>query len=199
MNNKVRVFLFIIAFVIGDVVCASNILTSSKEISRYEKKVLRLVSKYEKEDYTKVEHLTVFYCNYVGELVSDSLLSSSFLSNIEMCFGEFPRKRFLFGETLFFPEDKDYVVSCVHWNKTRGVSHLNDKINEDEKLLLELCQRFNIQYCLYLGRDDAWTMDCILIDKGGKLYYYKYRKDHVVFGLLKEYVDDLLKEWKTMD
>lgn len=198
MNNKVLVFLFI-AFVVGDVVCASNILTSSKEISRYEKKVLRLVSKYEKEDYTKVENLTVFYCNYVGELVSDSLLSSSFLSNIEMCFGVFPRKRFLFGETLFFPEDKDYVVSYVHWNKTRGISHLNDIINKDERLLLELCHRFNIQYCLYLGRDDAWTMDCILIDKDGKSYYFNHRNNDVVFGLLNEYVNELLKEWKEKD
>lgn len=174
---------------------SKDILHSSRDIRRYEKKVVRYVNRHEKEDYSKVGHLTIYYCNYTGELVSDSLLSNSLLSNIEMCFGLFPRKRFLMGETIFYPKEKNYVVTYTHWYKTRGISHLNEKINEDEKLLLEFYKKYDIRYCFNMGREDQWSGDNILIDKNGQAYYYDYRKDHIDFGPLYVYVDRLLKRW----
>ena len=174
---------------------SKDILHSSRDIRRYEKKVVRYVNRHEKEDYSKVEHLNIYYCNYTGELVSDSLLSDSLISNIEMSFGLFPRKHFLEGYTIFYPKEKNYLVTYTHWNITRGVSHLNERINEKQRLLLDFCKMYDIRYCFYLGREDHWSGDIILIDKNGQAYYYDYRKDHIDFGPLYVYVDRLLKRW----
>jgi hypothetical protein len=137
--------------------------------------MLRRVRRYEKEDYSKVERLSMFRCNFVGELIADSLLSSSFLSKIEMQHDAFPRKRFVYGETYLFPEDKDYIIIWSNWGKPE-VSHLYSY--QSEKRLLETCKELNVHYCFDMGWNDAYFWFYILIDENGNAFNFDSRDDN---------------------
>lgn len=176
---------------IGDFAYSKGILDSSKEINRYEKKVLRYIMKHEKMDYSKVDHLNIFFCNYIGELKADSFLNNSFLSNIEMCFGVFPRNHMLSGTTRFYSDKDDTILLYSHWGKKQSISHLNPEARHSDIKLMDICKDLKIHYCINLCRKNAVFWFVILVDDNNNCYYYD-TKEECCF-MLNEKVDEIIE------
>ena len=185
---KIILFLALVVFG-GNDISSKDILHSSRDIARYEKRLFRRVRKHEKEDYRKEEHLSMFRCNYVGELIADSLLSSSFLDKIEMQHDAFPRKRFIYGYSYIFPKGKEYAVAYSNWGKPE-VSHLYTPSFQSSRRRFVICKELNIQYCIDMGRNDMCFGCYILIDENGNAYYYDTREED--YYPLKERAEEII-------
>lgn len=197
MLKKRRVYIIVLFLVLvifgGNDIYSKDILHSSRDIERYEKRMFRRVRKHEKEDYRKEEHISVFRCNYVGDLVADSLLSSSLLFKIEIQHDAFPRKRFIYGYSYIFPKGKEYAVAYSNWGKPE-VSHLYSRLFQSNRRQMDICKDLNIQYCIDMGRNDMCFGFYILIDESGDAYYYDIREED--YYPLKERADEIIDYYK---
>lgn len=117
MNTRRLLFIKILAFdmfmlfmPMGNILYAKNFINSSKDIAKYEKRILRYVRIHDRKNTNYMAHITTFFCSYTGFLSTDSVLSDSFLSNIQMCYGRFPRKRLLLGNTQIISKDTTYIL-----------------------------------------------------------------------------------------
>ena len=193
-------------------VYSKSILEENKAIARYEKRMNRCVKKLLNEDVEKVEKVTFYYCNYVGELVPDSLSSKTLIYNIEVCFDRFPRNKLIEGHTYLFPNFTDDIISYSHWNnkpiaswerKRKGnLSKMEIVANESierKKTLLRVCNELNIDYCINMGINDIWSMFEILIDTEGNSYLINDVVTGFEYYPLADKADDIINYWNERD
>lgn len=189
-------------------VYSKSILEENKAIARYEKRMNRCVKKLLNEDVEKVERVTFYYCNYVGELFPDSLSSKTLVYNIEVCYDRFPRNKLIEGDTYLFPNFTDDIISYYHWNnkpiacwkrKRKGdLSKMDIVANESIeriKTLLHVCKELNIKYCINMGINDIWSMFEILIDTEGNSYLIKDDVTGFEYYPLANKADDIINYW----
>ena len=193
-------------------VYSKSILEENKAIARYEKRMNRCVKKLLNEDVEKVEKVTFYYCNYVGELVPDSLSSKTLIYNIEVCYDRFPRNKLIEGHTYLFPNFTDDIISYSHWNnkpiaswerKRKGnLSKMEIVANESierKKTLLRVCNELNIDYCINMGINDIWSMFEILIDTEGNSYLINDDVTGFEYYPLADKADDIINYWNERD
>jgi len=212
-GRKFILFSLIVIMTILDAnhVYSKSIPEENKAIARYEKRMNRCVKKLLNEDVEKVdkvERVTFYYCNYVGELVPDSLSSKTLIYNIEVCYDRFPRNKLIEGYTYLFPNFSDDIISYYHWGNKPSASwdrtrkgnlsvadiFVNEYI-ERKKTLLRVCNELDIDYCINMGINNIWSMFEILIDTEGNSYLIKDDVTGFEYYPLANKADDIIKYW----